>query len=91
MSTSLIMPGDDFTQSDPEEIRDLLDKQVDLVIHGGYIGQKPTTVIDFTDDTPVVARVGTGDPTLLSRYKYIELKFSTELIKIVLNVQYTDK
>lgn len=63
MSTSLIMPGDDFTQSDPEEIRDLLDKQVDLVIHGGYIGQKPTTVIDFTDDTPVVARVGTGDPS----------------------------
>lgn len=47
MSTSLILPGDDFTQSDPEEIRDLLDKQVDLVIHGGYIGQKPTTVIDL--------------------------------------------
>lgn len=63
MSTSLIMPGDDFTQSDPEEIRDVLGKQVDLVIHGGYIGQKPTTVIDLTDDSPVVVRVGTGDPS----------------------------
>lgn len=63
MSTSLIMPGDDFTQSDPEEIRDLLGKQVDLVIHGGYIGQKPTTVIDLTNDAPVVVRVGTGDPS----------------------------
>ena len=63
MSTSLILPGDDFTQSDPEVIRDLLDNQVDLIIHGGYLGQKPTTVIDLTDDTPVVLRVGMGDTT----------------------------
>lgn len=63
MSTSLILPGDDFTQSDPEVIRDLLDNQVDLIIHGGYLGQKPTTVIDLTEDTPVVLRVGMGDTT----------------------------
>ncbi len=63
MSTSLILPGDDFTQSDPEVIRDLLDNQVDLIIHGGYLGQKPTTVIDLTEDTPVVLRVGMGDIT----------------------------
>lgn len=63
MSTSLILPGDDFTQSDPEVIRDLLDNQVDLIIHGGYLGQKPTTVIDLTEDTPVVLREGMGDTT----------------------------
>ncbi|HCG17783.1 MAG TPA: threonylcarbamoyl-AMP synthase, partial [Shigella sp.] len=28
---------------------------------GGYLGQKPTTVIDLTDDTPVVVREGVGD------------------------------
>ncbi|MER2863088.1 L-threonylcarbamoyladenylate synthase [Morganella morganii] len=63
MSASLILPGNDFAESDPEEINDALGKQVDLVIHGGYIGQQPTTVIDLTDDVPVVVREGTGDVT----------------------------
>ncbi len=40
MSTSLIMPGEDFTESDPEHIRDILERQVDLIIHGGYLGEK---------------------------------------------------
>ncbi|HHE4877204.1 L-threonylcarbamoyladenylate synthase [Morganella morganii] len=63
MSASLILPGNDFAESDPEEINDTLGKQVDLVVHGGYIGQQPTTVIDLTDDVPVVVREGTGDVT----------------------------
>lgn len=63
MSASLILPGNDFAESDPVEINDTLGKQVDLVIHGGYIGQQPTTVIDLTDDVPVVVREGTGDVT----------------------------
>ena len=63
MSASLILPGNDFAESDLEEINDTLGKQVDLVIHGGYIGQQPTTVIDLTDDVPVVVREGTGDVT----------------------------
>lgn len=63
MSASLILPGNDFAESDPEEINDALGKQVDLVIHGGYIGQQPTTVVDLTDDVPVVVREGTGDVT----------------------------
>lgn len=61
MSASLILPGNDFAESDPEEINDTLGKQVDLVINGGYIGQQPTTVIDLTDDVPVIVREGTGD------------------------------
>ncbi|MGV6989253.1 L-threonylcarbamoyladenylate synthase [Testudinibacter sp. P80/BLE/0925] len=60
LSCSLILPGEDETQYDPEEIRDRLEKQVDLIINGGYLGQKPTTVIDLTDDTPQVIRVGNG-------------------------------
>ncbi|MDU4311500.1 MAG: L-threonylcarbamoyladenylate synthase [Klebsiella michiganensis] len=39
----------------------LLEKQVDLIIHGGYLGQQPTTVIDLTEDAPVVVREGVGD------------------------------
>lgn len=60
LSCSLMLPNEEITQSDPEEIRDYLEHQVDLIIHGGYLGQQPTTVIDLTDDTPVVIRQGSG-------------------------------
>ncbi len=63
MSTSLILPGSSDTESDPEEIRDRLEHVVDLIMNGGYLGEKPTTVIDFSDDEPVIARVGSGDPS----------------------------
>ena len=49
-----------ITQSDPEEIRDRLERQVDLIIHGGYLGQEPTTVVDLTESTPVILREGSG-------------------------------
>lgn len=63
MSTSLMLPGNDFTESDPEEIQDSIGRQVDLIIHGGYLGQQPTTVVDLTEDTPEVVRAGVGDVT----------------------------
>ena len=63
MSTSLILPGNDFAESDPEEIRDNLEHQVDLIINGGYLGQQPTTVIDLTVDSPVIVREGSADST----------------------------
>jgi tRNA threonylcarbamoyl adenosine modification protein (Sua5/YciO/YrdC/YwlC family) len=61
MSSTLLLPGDEFAESDPDEIRDKLEHQVDLIIHGGYLGEKPTSVIDFSDDEPVVLRAGEGD------------------------------
>ncbi|MBK4715825.1 MULTISPECIES: L-threonylcarbamoyladenylate synthase [Tenebrionibacter/Tenebrionicola group] len=61
LSTSLMLPDSEFTESDPDEIKDRLERQVDLIIHGGYLGQKPTTVIDLTDDVPVIVREGVGD------------------------------
>ncbi len=63
MSTSLIMPGENTTECDPEQIRDLLEHQVDLIIHGGYLGEHPTTVVDFSNDDIEVLRVGEGDPS----------------------------
>ena len=62
MSTTLILPGNDSAEFDPEEIRDNLEHQVDLILNGGYLGEKPTTVVDFTDDYPQVIRTGEGDP-----------------------------
>ncbi|MEH2921259.1 L-threonylcarbamoyladenylate synthase [Samsonia erythrinae] len=61
MSTTLMLPGNDFAESDPEEIQERLGKLVDLIIHGGFLGQQPTTVIDLTESTPQIVREGTGD------------------------------
>ncbi|BBI91928.1 conserved protein [Serratia symbiotica str. Tucson] len=58
MSTTLMLPGNDFAESDPQEISDHLGKQVDLVIHGGFLGQQPTTVVDLTESTRSGARRG---------------------------------
>lgn len=63
MSTTLILPSNDFAESDPEEIRERLDSQVDLIIHGGNLGQQPTTVIDLTQEPPQIMREGSGDIT----------------------------
>ena len=63
MSTTLILPGSLVAEADPYEIRDRLERVVDLIIDGGYLGEQPTTVVDFSADTPEVVRHGSGDPT----------------------------
>ena len=63
MSTSLIMPGQKMAEYDPEHIRDLLEHQVDLIVNGGHLGEHPTTVIDFSNDSIEIIRVGEGDPS----------------------------
>ena len=62
LSSTLMLPGDDRPLTDPEEMRDALDKQVDLIIDGGFCGLDPTTVVDMIADPPQVVRVGKGDP-----------------------------
>ena len=61
MTSSLLMPGEEFPMTDPYDIRDTLEHFVDLVIDGGYCGLEPTTVIDLTDDLPQLLRQGKGD------------------------------
>ncbi|MEJ6078221.1 L-threonylcarbamoyladenylate synthase [Vibrio sp. 1-Bac 57] len=63
MTTSLILPGKTSTEFDPEDIRDHLEQQVDLIINGGYLGESPTTVIDLSDDEVTIVREGAGDLT----------------------------
>lgn len=62
MSVSLILPGDEHPMSDPYEIRDRLEKLVDLIIDGGYGGLEASTVISLVGGEPEVLRVGCGDP-----------------------------
>lgn len=61
MSTSLILPGNEITESDPEDIRDKLENVVDVILNGGYLGEQPTTVVDFSNDEVEIQRVGSGD------------------------------
>lgn len=64
MSSTLILPGKDMAESDPEEIRDALEKQVGLIIHGGYLGEQPTTVVDMSEGEMSLIRAGSGDPAV---------------------------
>ena len=52
------------SKSSALEIREQLEHQVDAIIEGGYCGIDPTTVIDLTDDVPVLIRQGAGDTSL---------------------------
>lgn len=61
MSSTLILPGEEFPMTDPLDIRDRLEKSLDLVIDGGFCGLEPTTVISFEDDIPHLDRKGLGD------------------------------
>lgn len=61
LSSSLILPGDDLPLNDPDEIRERLEHQVDLILDSGACGIEPTTVVNLTGDEPVIERVGKGD------------------------------
>ncbi len=61
MSSSLILPGKEQEQLEPIEIFELLKKQIDLVIDGGFCGTLPTSVVDLTEGSPQVLRTGAGD------------------------------
>jgi len=46
--------------TDPEDIFEDFKKQVDIVIDSGPGGNTPSTVVDCTDEKPVVLRLGAG-------------------------------
>ena len=61
LSSTLILPDAHQPLTDVEEIRELLERRVDLIIEGGAVGLEPTTVIDLTGDAPELVRQGKGD------------------------------
>lgn len=62
MSSTLILPGDDMPLTDPEEMRERLEHQVELVMDGGPCGLEATTVVDLSGEVPRLLRSGRGDP-----------------------------
>jgi tRNA threonylcarbamoyl adenosine modification protein (Sua5/YciO/YrdC/YwlC family) len=61
MSSTLLLPNDPFPLTDPEDIRDRLEKHVDAIVDGGSCGLEPTSVLDLSGDEVVVVRKGKGD------------------------------
>jgi tRNA threonylcarbamoyl adenosine modification protein (Sua5/YciO/YrdC/YwlC family) len=60
LSSTLILPGDDAPLTEAEAIRERLEHEVDLILDGGNCGLAMTTVIDLSEGTPRVTRVGKG-------------------------------
>lgn len=63
VSSTLLLPGDEAPMTQGWEIKDRLDHLLDAVIDSGDCGEEPTTVVDFSDDEPVIVRRGAGDPS----------------------------
>ncbi len=61
LSATLKLPSDAAPLSDPDEIAERVGPQVDLVLDSGGCGVEPTSVVDLTQDEPVVVRRGLGD------------------------------
>lgn len=60
LTTTLILPGEDDAMTDPYEIRQRLDRELDLIIDGGSIEHQPTTVIACVDNVFEIVRQGIG-------------------------------
>jgi tRNA threonylcarbamoyl adenosine modification protein (Sua5/YciO/YrdC/YwlC family) len=65
LATTLIAPGEAEPMNDPHEIRDRFQKLIQAVVDAGACPMQPTTVIDLTDEVPVLVRRGRGDASLL--------------------------
>jgi tRNA threonylcarbamoyl adenosine modification protein (Sua5/YciO/YrdC/YwlC family) len=60
LSSTLQLAGEDLPLNDAHEIRERLDKRLDLVIDSGPCGIEPSTVVDLTGEEPTVIRLGNG-------------------------------
>lgn len=60
LTSTLLLPGEALPLTDAEEIRERLEKQVDLIIEAGACGPEATTVVDLTGGVPEVIRRGLG-------------------------------
>jgi tRNA threonylcarbamoyl adenosine modification protein (Sua5/YciO/YrdC/YwlC family) len=64
LSSTLMLPGDEGPLNDANEIRVRLNHDLDLILDGGACGIEPTSVIDLSDNDPILIRRGKGDVTV---------------------------
>ena len=64
LSTTLILPGSTEAMTTAWEISEELDGRIEAVVESGEdVIPEPTTVIDFSDGSAEIIRVGAGDPS----------------------------
>lgn len=61
LSTSLPLQDGEDIPTDPDLIEEMFGSQVDFIIDGGYGGTLPSTIVDCTQNPPVVLREGAGE------------------------------
>jgi tRNA threonylcarbamoyl adenosine modification protein (Sua5/YciO/YrdC/YwlC family) len=61
VTSTLLLPGQEEPMTQGWEIAEELENAVDAVIDSGDCGTEPTTVIDFSQAEPEIARRGAGD------------------------------
>jgi len=66
MSSTLTLPGDDRPLIDAYEIESRIGNQIDMIVDGGAAGIVPTSVIDLSEGTVEILRIGRGDVSTLS-------------------------
>ena len=65
LSSTAMLPGDDEAITDPYEIRNRLEHELELVIDAGIVEYAPTTIIVFSNNGPEIVRQGKGIAPML--------------------------
>jgi tRNA threonylcarbamoyl adenosine modification protein (Sua5/YciO/YrdC/YwlC family) len=65
-SSTLMLPGEDEALTDPYEIKDKLEHELDLVIDAGIIPFEQTTIIEFSNGAGEIIRQGKGLAPMLA-------------------------
>ena len=60
LTSTLLLPDFDTPLNDVEDIREKLEKQIDLVIDAGPCGIEMTTVVNLSEGEPELVRAGKG-------------------------------
>jgi tRNA threonylcarbamoyl adenosine modification protein (Sua5/YciO/YrdC/YwlC family) len=66
MSSTLLLPGDDWPLTDAHDIEERIGNQIDLIVDGGPSGIEPSTVVDLSAGHVTVLRHGLGDTSSLA-------------------------
>ena len=64
LSSTLLIPGEEWPPTEGWEISERLENEVDAVLDAGHCGTAVSTVIDMTNDDPILVRLGAGDPSV---------------------------
>ena len=61
MSSTLLLPGDDYPLTDPFEIEERIGHEVEAIIDAGPAGIEPSSVLDLSGGSVEIVRAGRGD------------------------------